>query len=438
MNNGEEVKLEFYLEENEGNIALIDEMTGLYKIGAFFKASEALYQSNFDKKYAMIQLDIYRFKIINEICGFKVADELLVFIAGVIKKYTKIGGVVAHFRADVFVLCVPYVEQQELITIIKEISESISNYTLPCKILPTIGVSLIDNIHTESHAFFDRTSIALHTIKGNVFKNYAFYDASEKEKMLYETKIENEMGRALKNNEFKIYIQPKVDIFTGEIVGGEALVRWLHEKEGMISPQAFIPIFEKNGFIIKLDEYVWEQVFRLLHRWIGEGKKPLPISVNISRMNAYNNSFANRITKLAEHYNIDPRLVPLELTESAFLENTGDMFYIMKKLQTKGFIFSMDDYGSGYSSINMLRNIAVDEVKMDHAFLKEEMLSERTKIVLKYTLEMLKQLNTMVVAEGVETQEQVEFLKKNNCIHAQGYFFYKPMPIEEFEALIFG
>lgn len=427
----------FYLNEYDGKIPLIDEMTGLYKIGPFFRASETIYRKNSFKTFAMIQVDIYHFKIINEICGVAAADQLLLYIAGLVKRYTKHGGVAAHFRADVFVLCTSYENHEDLVNIITEIIDGISKYELPCKIIPTIGVCLIDNIEIEPHIFFDRTSIALHTIKGNMLNNYAFYDASEKERMLYESKIVHEMDHALKNNEFKVYIQPKVNILTEEIIGGEALVRWRHPQDGIVSPAKFIPIFEKNGIIMKLDEYVWENVFRMIGSWSAAGKKLVPISINISRMNAYSSDFADKIADFANRYNVNPRLVPLELTESAFLENSNDLYFLMNKLQKQGFIFSMDDYGSGYSSINMLRNIAVDEVKMDHAFLKGKMLSERTKVVLKYSIEMLNHLNTMVVAEGVETKEQVEFLKECNCIYAQGHYFYKPMPVEEFEKLVF-
>lgn len=427
----------YYLNDSNQNLEIYDDMTGLYKIGAFFLASEKLYRSNTEIKYAMLQIDIYHFKIINEVCGVEKANKLLLYIADLIKKCVGTQGVGTHLRADVFGMCIPFQQKEELVEVISKLLKQISEYTTNCNVLPAIGVCIIDDISLEPHLYFDRTSIALQKVKGNTLKKYAFYMEEDKRKLVTEIKIQSAMEDALRQGEFKIFIQPKVNIRTGEIIGGEALVRWEHKKEGLLRPDEFIPIFEKNGFIIKLDEYVWERVFQVMQGWLNKGIQPVPISVNISRVNVCDSNFAKKLVSLVRIYKVKPKLVPLELTESAFLENTNNIYDFMKRLQVCGFVFSMDDYGSGYSSINMLKNIAVDEVKLDQLFLKEETLSERTRIVLKYSLDMLKELNTKVIVEGVETKEQVEFLKSCNCNYAQGYYFYKPMPIEEFEKLVY-
>ena len=220
------------------------------------------------------------------------------------------------------------------------------------------------------------------------------------------------------------------------LVGAEALCRWVHPRKGIIPPMDFIPLFERNGFIMKLDEYMWEQACKTLRGWIDAGKTPIPISVNISRYHIKHNDLVAAFSRLIKKYDISSSMLTLELTESLFLDNPEALNRVMKGLQNMGFKLEVDDFGAGFSSLNMIRNISVDTIKIDKDFLDNEIATEKGKIVVHHTIDMAKDLNLQVIAEGVETKEHVDFLKSSRCDVAQGYYFAKPMPLEEFDKLI--
>ena len=220
--------------------------------------------------------------------------------------------------------------------------------------------------------------------------------------------------------------------------GAEALIRWNHPEWGFQSPAEFIPLFEKNGFIVRLDEYIWEQACITLRRWIDHGLTPTPISVNMSRMHIHDPRLREKLLDLMRRYELPPHLLELELTESAFLENESGLFESMKALQAFGFQFSMDDFGSGYSSLNMLKSMPVDFIKIDRGFLNEVVTTERGKTVIRFSISLAREMSIKVIAEGVETEEQAAFLLQAGCAYAQGYFYSRPLPIPQFEALAFG
>ena len=222
---------------------------------------------------------------------------------------------------------------------------------------------------------------------------------------------------------------------SGKIIGGEALIRWHSVKEGIIYPDEFIPVLEKSGYIVDVDAYVWEKVFAAIHIWKTGGITPVPISVNVSRSHVYQKSFAGVLEKLAQQYDVEPYYVPLEVTESMFTEYVDKLYKNITRLQSAGFRFSMDDFGAGYSSLNMLKDEPVDEVKIDRFFLKD-IKKEKSQIVIRNVIHMIQELQLDMIVEGIETKEQAELLMNYGSYKAQGYYYYKPMPMTEFEQLL--
>ncbi len=222
---------------------------------------------------------------------------------------------------------------------------------------------------------------------------------------------------------------------TGQIIGGEALVRWVDPNHGVIPPDEFLPVLEKNGLVIDLDIYMWEQVFQMQSKLLEEGREPVPVSVNVSRVHAFDKGFCDTLCRLSQEYHVAPAYVPLELTESAFLWDEQGMYRQLETLQSRGFTTSMDDFGTGYSSMNMLKNQSMDEIKVDQTFIRDLEVNRKSRIVTRHTIRMLQELETSIIAEGVETEEQKEFLLECGCRKAQGYLFYRPMPWQDFVAL---
>lgn len=235
-----------------------------------------------------------------------------------------------------------------------------------------------------------------------------------------------------------MHLQPKVDIATSRIIGAEALVRWHHPTDGIIQPDRFIPQFEKNGFIARLDEYMWEQACMALRQWRDKGLATCPISVNVSRVHFRGRGLYETLPAMVEKYGIPPHLLELELTETAFLENEHDIGGIMRALQRHGFRFTMDDFGSGYSSLTMLKALPINNVKIDREFLNEGVATKQGRIVIRHTIAMAQEMNLNVVAEGVESQEQAVFLLRAGCRWAQGYFYSPPVNREQFDCLAFS
>ena len=311
----------------------------------------------------------------------------------------------------------------------------LSRYPLDFDIVPIFGVYLIAGKKITPDHMYDRANLAAKHCKGNYIRNYAFYTRQMSQEIEKEQRIVNSMKSALENHEFVVFYQPKYGLSDNQIAGAEALVRWKHPERGMISPGEFIPVFERNGFITKLDYYVWEQTCIQLRKWMDEGKNPLPISVNLSRVSLYNKDIVNVICNLVDSYRIPRRLFQVELTESAYNTNPKAVQDMMQRLREEGFYILMDDFGSGYSSLNVLKDIVVDVLKMDMKFFAGDDREGRGENIMAAVIRMAKWLNMPVVAEGVERIEQVEFLRSIGCEYVQGYYFAKPMPVEEYEKL---
>ena len=425
-----------------------DTMTGVYNRTKFFSETRKVIDSNPDMTFAFIRFDIHKFQLINQFYGVAEGDKLIKFIAddmgkdmaGAQHEYGKDGKRVTcygHIEVDVFCCCVPFESREKILGYFKSVRTRLENYGLDFVILPVFGVYIIEDRSLTINEMYDRANMASKKCKGNYIENYAFYDDEMGRTIVDEQMIVNEMSTALEKEQFALYLQPKYEIKHNTLVGAEVLVRWIHPDKGMISPGVFIPIFERNGFIMQLDNYVWEHTCMMLRRWLDEGKKPDPVSVNMSRISLYNPKLVEIICNLVKKYDVPPALMQLELTESAFTANPVVIKETMKSLQEHGFTVLMDDFGSGYSSLNALKDMSLDVIKMDMRFLSKTEYPERSKCIMASVVRMAKWLKMSVTAEGVETKDQLDFLKSIGCEYIQGFYFAKPMSVEDYEKCAF-
>ncbi|MEG2144092.1 MAG: EAL domain-containing protein, partial [Oscillospiraceae bacterium] len=298
------------------------------------------------------------------------------------------------------------------------------------------GVFSIDNEKLSVGVMCDRALLAADGIKGHYGEFFAYYDDSIRQRLLKEQFINDNMEAALEAKQFEVYVQPKYSLRSDKIAGAEALVRWLHPQRGLMSPVEFIPLFEKNGFITRLDYFVWDKTCGLIRKWLDMGLEVVPISVNVSRADIYNPDLLENISGLLEKYNLEPARLHLEITETAYTENPKQIIESVKKLKRYGFIIEMDDFGTGYSSLNMLSELPIDVLKLDMKFIQNESKKDCSRNILSFIVSLAKWMNILVVAEGVETEEQVHHLKDMECNYVQGYYYARPMPWEEFQEVL--
>lgn len=414
-----------------------DPLTGAYNKIAFYRYANEMMDNYREADFAILRLDINRFKVVNELFGHQRGDCLIGYIANklreILSSYNK--NLFARIEADVFCICMLY-EKDKFEVLLDKLEHIADGYQIDFDIVVSIGIYIVEEREISIEAMCDRAKLAQDTIKGNYLKRYAYFDEKLHKSMIKEQEIINMMNQALEREEFQVYLQPKFNLNSNSICGAEALVRWYHPEKGMIYPNEFIPIFERNGFIMKLDEYVWEKVCQFLRRELDGGRNIFPISVNISRVDLYNPKLCDVIIGLIEKYEIPVEYFQLELTESAYTENKTLLNDVMKRLQSYGFVMMMDDFGSGYSSLNMLKEIPVDVLKVDLRFLSGEGDGGKGGSIISSVIRMAKWLNLHVITEGIETKKQADFLRSIGCTDGQGYYFAKPMPVDEYENMI--
>lgn len=414
-----------------------DSLTGLYNKDKFYLTTNQMLLDNKDKKFVFMRFDIDRFQLVNSFFGNHEGDKLLVYISNKLRelysdrKYCTFG----RIESDIFGVCHVY-DESEILQRISDIRNMLAKYNPEYDIVPNIGLYVIEDNNLSVETIFVRSTLAANCSKDNYVKFYTFYTDKMSQALIKEQEIINDMKGAIEKEQFDLYFQPKYSLQTNKPYGAEALVRWFHPVKGMIMPGEFIPVFEKNGFISKLDFFVWEKACKYLRQWLDEGRNPYPISVNVSRVNMYNPKIVDIIQEITEKYNIPPALLNLELTESAYTDNPIAIKEIIKKLQKYGFVVMMDDFGSGYSSLNVLKDISVDVLKVDMKFLSNTDIPGRGDNILASVIRMAKWLKLPVIVEGVETATQTRFLKSIGCDYVQGYFFASPMPVEEYVKLV--
>ena len=389
-----------------------------------------LYSSS--KEIGFIQFDIRKFKIVNDLYGEKFGDEVLDFIINQLKEICNDEQFFINLRSDVFMIVTEYDSEEELVEFIQEF-DSRASYFKNIKLQMSYGIYTVEDKKMELRQMEDRAAMARKAAKNNILKNILFYKEQFKDSLYNRKFIEENMQAAITEKQFLMYLQPKYSIAKNEIIGAEALVRWRHPERGMIYPDQFIPVIEENGFVRKVDYYIWEEACHFIKKCMDEGINTCPVSVNVSRVHLRDDECIKTLSGMIEENGIPKELLELEITETA-----DDQQISLKALQLKeeGFTLLMDDFGSGYSSLNILLETPFDVIKLDKKFIENMMVSEKGRLLLEQVVSMAGKLDIGLLAEGVETKDQIELLESIGCDQVQGYYYAKPMPKEEFFELL--
>ena len=419
-------------------IAYNDSLTGLMNFIKFKLEGNKILKDMPLGNYAVFYMDIRNFKMINDVFSYKIGDKIIQGIANELKNFFSRESLVARVNADNFVVLIEYLNkdilEDELNSIIKKMSSSSYVKDMEYHLDIYGGVCCReDSEKNDVNTILDRANMARKYAKERKNNKIVFYNKTMSEILIREQNMELKKEEALKNGEFIAFIQPKYSLKSGKAEGGEALVRW-KANGGYISPGEFIPLFEKNDFIVSIDKYMHEEVCKLQRKWLDEGLKVFPISVNVSKRQLYNPYFAEEYIETKNRYELPDGLVELEFTESIFFEKYEVISGIVKKLTEHGYICSIDDFGSGYSSLNLLKDVSLGILKIDRLFFENLENNKRGDIIIRNVINMARELNMKIVAEGVETLEQLELLRSVNCDMVQGYIYDRPMPVEEFES----
>lgn len=419
----------------------IDEITGLHVFAKFRSEVEESIKS--ENQYAMVYLDIDKFKYINDMWSFETGTEILNSIAQVLKKTLNDGDKCCRIESDKFALLLKYNSDLDLETRINRIDKELVEMQ-QCK-FSDIKITIIGGIYKifdklRFNAIVDKANIARKSTKGSYKNVYVYYNQNLENYSEREKELEKRMMIALENGEFVPFLQPKFDIKSNEISGAEALARWV-ASDRMISPGEFIPVFERNGFITQLDFIIYKQVFEFIRNSINQGKSVPRISLNVSRDHMNNANFLSELLKSMGEYEIKADMIELEITESVFVRDTQELQQFIDSARAEGLTVSIDDFGTAYSSLNLLKDVIVDVVKMDKSFIDNISAdgsggnTKKDKVIIKNIIQMINELEFTTVFEGLETKEQVEFMREIGCKYGQGYVFARPMPLDEFESL---
>lgn len=386
-----------------------------------------------ERKYAYIQFDIRKFRYINETYGTEAGDKILQYISDTLKVLCDDTHLYSRLTADLFEIVTYYNNREEILDFINMLDDRLHRCG-DIRFNMSYGVKIVDGTDVRYRKSGDEAGLARKYVKNSIHKKTAFFEETLMEDIVKSGAIEELEDEALENNEFQVYLQPKYhyDGKEARIVGAEALVRWIDKEGTMKSPAEFIPVFEENGFILDLDQYMWEEVCKILHGWIEEGKTPIPISVNVSRSYLDKFDAVEYLSNLIKKYQIPIELLPIEITETT--ENEETIAYA-NRFKEAGFTLMMDDFGSGYSSLCMLKDTPFDVLKMDRFFLVECMESEYGKKIVSHVISMSSDLGLDIIAEGVETKEMADFLYTQGCEVSQGYYFSRPISVPDFEKL---
>uniref|UniRef100_UPI003FEFDE86 EAL domain-containing protein n=1 Tax=Lachnospira sp. TaxID=2049031 RepID=UPI003FEFDE86 len=418
--------------EHEKYRASHDTLTGLLNKEQFYIETAKLIKENRDVKYCLVCSNIKDFKFVNELFGIEKGNEILKKQAEYMKNFIGEDSLAARLHADRFAMCMPRIRfDEDLINeAITGIQEAFKNSSFHMHIF--VGVYDIHDVQERVSIMCDKANLASETIKNEYKSSVAYYTEHLLEKSIEERKIIGEFDRALDNEEFVMFLQPQVDV-SGKPFGSEALVRWQHPDKGLLAPGVFIDVLEKTGFVYRLDRYMWDKAVKQLAEWKKRGINDYHISVNISTKDFYLIDVYETFVGLVEKYDIDPKLLKLEITETALMSDFNKNMVIIKRLQKYGFDIEIDDFGSGYSSLNMLKDISADVLKIDMGFLRASENEVKGQDILESIIGLANKLGMRVITEGVEKKTQVDMLYDMGCKMFQGYYFSKPIPVDEFE-----
>ena len=417
-------------------LAYIDPITGLGNYNAYLERTKEKLEIN--SKKTIIMLDIDKFKTFNKKYGHMKGNELLKRVGEEIKHAIRKTDIVCRLANDVFGIFL--LGEVDVENVTERLNNKISRINIGdiwYNLRISMGVYICEKDERDVQSIIDKAIMAHDSVKGKYHVSYGVFTEEFEQKMIRESEIENMMEEAIKNKEFEVYYQPQISTKTEKMEGAEALVRWKKD-ENRISPSEFIPIFEKNYFIIKLDEYVYERVCENIQELKKEFKEIPKISVNISKESLIDSKFLEKYEKIMKKYDIMPEEIELEITERTTVNNDIDIQKILNEVKQKGFSIAIDDFGTGYSSLNMLEIMPIDTLKIDKSFIDRIDISEEKTNFIEIIMFITKKLNLKTVAEGVETIEQVKYLKRWNCDLVQGYVYQKPLKFEELKKYIKG
>ncbi len=409
-----------------------DEMTGMLNREAFIEQVSMRMEVEKDEEFVMILSDILDFKIINDIYGRETADSILIGIAKNIRLMAKGDVIYCRWGGDQFAA---FVRQREadperLDHKMRDFMENRKELKYP--VVVHAGYYHVAEKNIPVTTMIDRCVMAISAVRENYHSLVSVYDDKLRQERLWGQRINAELPEALKTHQIFPYLQPQFDS-TNTLTGAEVLVRWQHPVEGFLAPYRFIPIFEKNGMIVNVDLHIWEEACKVLASWKGTQNEELHLSVNISPKDFYFIDIYETFTELVKRYDIEPKSLHLEITETVVMNDAAENIRTINRLREYGFIVEMDDFGSGYSSLNLLRDMPVDVLKIDMAFLGKSQHPKKAELILENIIKLARQLSMLSIAEGVEQEEQLKKLQEMGCNAFQGYYFAKPMSLEEFE-----
>ncbi len=429
-------------EEEEDSVPILahnaqrDELTGLMTERAFFAAAQKKLRQ-LRGEWCLIAIDIEHFKLFQDWNGQAAGDQLLASYGEALNRAAAaVGGLAGYRGQDDFCLMVPF-DRPRIDALYEELRQAIAKRNNSVGFSPIFGICKIDGSDAQIGELFNRAALAAEELKGDFRKRIQLYSTEIHQKQANEFRLLSDFQRSLESGEICFFLQPQCRVSTGRVVGAESLARWRRPDGSWISPAVFVPILEKHGIITNLDQFIWEAVCRWLRGMFDKGIQPVPVSVNLSPLDIFTIDVPAFLCGLMEKYHLPHEYLKIEITESAYAKDTAAVRRTMQKLRELGFLVLMDDFGSGYSSLNMLRTLNVDVIKLDAQFLHISSNEERKGVsILESIINMTKTLGAPIIVEGVETRAQVNFLRDLGCRYMQGYYFYRPMPPEAFEGLI--
>lgn len=408
-----------------------DSLTKAYNRYGFYKNAQKLIKEHTDTEYCLILSDIKSFKLINEIYGENIADKILIDEVNIIRQKMKGNSVLGRLNGDIIAMVIPkeYLSEEEFSDMIKLLSDRYSNKNFRLHIY--LGVYYIKDVNETIRQMVDKVSLVIMKSKGNMSNYILYYDENSYRNDIFKQQLIGEFETALNENQFCMYLQPQTDK-DGNMLGAEALIRWNHPNMGLIMPGAFIECFEDAGLIYRLDNYIWEEAAKQLKIWKDSGYNYY-ISVNISAKDFYHIDVYQTFKNLVSKYGIDTDKLHIEITETALSEDKQAAHKTIERLHDEGFIIEIDDFGSGYSSFNFLKDVCADVIKIDRVFLKKSSHEERGEQILRSIISLSHDIGMDVITEGVENVDQLSMLAKMNCDWFQGYYFSKPITVGDFE-----
>lgn len=408
-----------------------DSLTKAYNRYGFYKNAQKLIKEHTDTEYCLILSDIKSFKLINEIYGENIADKILIDEVNIIRQKMKGNSVLGRLNGDIIAMVIPkeYLSEKEFSDMIKLLSDRYSNKNFRLHIY--LGVYYIKDVNETIRQMVDKVSLVIMKSKGNMSNYILYYDENSYRNDIFKQQLIGEFETALNENQFCMYLQPQTDK-DGNMLGAEALIRWNHPNMGLIMPGAFIECFEDAGLIYRLDNYIWEEAAKQLKIWKDSGYNYY-ISVNISAKDFYHIDVYQTFKNLVSKYGIDTDKLHIEITETALSEDKQAAHKTIERLHDEGFIIEIDDFGSGYSSFNFLKDVCADVIKIDRVFLKKSSHEQRGEQILRSIISLSHDIGMDVITEGVENVDQLSMLAKMNCDWFQGYYFSKPITVGDFE-----